>query len=140
MATLDGDGAGGEAVVAGPPIANVLSTMMSTRRLVMNTTTLTHTRLGIGGLAVRAVGRFMDNESHGRLTEEDSRGCGGEGNNVRALCRALCRVCLSWDSTHPLNDINDNRAATMTMTGLLLFCGPLYLKKDNFPTLLSLSL
>ena len=95
MATLDGDGAGGEAVVAGPPIANVLSTMMSTRRLVMNTTTLTHTRLGIGGLAVRAVGRFMDNESHGRLTEEDSRGCGGEGNNVRALCRALCRVCLS---------------------------------------------
>jgi hypothetical protein len=60
--------------------------------------------------------------------EEDSRGGDGEGNNVRALCCALCHVCLSWDSTHPSNDINDNRAATMmTMTGLLLFCGPLYL-------------
>ena len=63
----------------------------------------------------------MGNESHGCLTEKDSRGGGGEGNNVRALCRALCHVCLSWDSTHPSNDINDHGAATMKMTGLLLF-------------------
>jgi hypothetical protein len=42
MATLDGDGAGGEAVAAGPPIVNVLSTMMSASRLVMTTTTLIH--------------------------------------------------------------------------------------------------
>ena len=34
------------------------------------------------------------------------------------LCRALCRICLSWDSNHPSND---NGAATMKMTGLLLF-------------------
>jgi hypothetical protein len=86
----------------------------------------------------------MCNESHGRLTEEDSRGGGGEGDNVRALCHALFRVCLSWDSTHPLNDINDNRAATMTMTGLLLFFAalsifplrpnaPINLKKGYLP-------
>ena len=80
--------------------------------------------LGIGELAVRAAGQCMGNESHGRLTEEDSRGGGGEGNNVRALCRALCRICLSWDSNHPSSDINDNGATTMKMTGLLLFLWP----------------
>jgi hypothetical protein len=48
-------------------------------------------------------------------------GGGGEGNNAGVLCRVLCRVCLSWDSTHPSNDINNNGAATMKMTGLLLF-------------------
>ncbi len=73
-----------------------------------------------------------------------------EGDNVRALCRALCRVCLSWDSTHPSNNINDNGAAT-TNRVVTFFRGPLYLssppqrpfklkKKDIFPTLLSLSL
>ena len=80
--------------------------------------------LGIGRLAVRAAGRCMGNESHGCLIEEDSRGVGGEGDNVRAQCRALCPVCLSWDSTHPSNNINNNGAATMTMTGLLLFLRP----------------
>jgi hypothetical protein len=100
--------------------------------------------LGIGRLAVRAMGRCMCNESHGRLTEEDSRGGGGEGDNVRALCHALFRVCLSWDSTHPSNNINDNGAATMTMTGLLLFFAalsifplrpnaPINLKKGYLP-------
>ena len=100
--------------------------------------------LGIGRLALRAAGRCMGNESHGHLTEEDSRGGGGEGDNVRALCRALCRVCLSWDSTHPSNNINDNGAATMTMTGLLHFFAalsifplrpnaPINLKKGYLP-------
>ncbi len=78
--------------------------------------------LGIGRLAVRAAGRCMGNESHCHLTEEDSRG-GWRRRRQRqgAVPLALCRVCLSWDSTHPSNNINDNGAATMTMTGLLLF-------------------
>jgi hypothetical protein len=66
----------------------------------------------------------MGNELHGCLTEEDSMGGGGEGNNVGVLCRVLCCVCLSWDSTHPSNDINGNGAATMKMTSLLLFLRP----------------
>jgi hypothetical protein len=63
----------------------------------------------------------MGNKLHGCLTEEDDRGGGGEGDNVRALFCAICRVCLSWDITHPSNDNNDNGAAIMTMTCLLLF-------------------
>ncbi len=70
---------------------------------------------------MRATGRCMGNELHSRITEEDSRGGGGEGDNVRVLCRALCHVCLSWDSTHPSNDIKDNGAATMTMTSYFRF-------------------
>ena len=51
---------------------------------------------------------------------------------------------LSWDSTHPSNNINDNGAATMTMTGLLHFFAalsifplrpnaPINLKKGYLP-------
>ena len=119
-----GGGGGGGSANCEPPVdKDVRKSSGDDYDTVDTSATRNRRLLGIGRLAVRAAGRCMGNKLHGRLTEEDSRGGGGEGNNVRTLCRALCRVCLSRDSTHPLNNINDNDngAATTTMTGLLLF-------------------